>query len=209
MFDENMNWIEYDLPDRDHYITQKAKDDYDLTRSFKDWKNGGDEPIFPTKSEAKKFIDFCQKYLREKPKIKLKYLLTKDYKEKKVPMVSKEDIEKVLLGEVVTIREIDDIDTNRRVTYKDVEWTCTNINYEPEENRLWNYIHLRFENKDKDDFFLGFNSAYKISYIINFNELGEKGKEEIELTFGNDDENLINKRSEFKPIIKELQKLFK
>jgi len=213
MFDEDDNSIELDS--RDATITQKARNQYDFESAYRWWKiHGGDEPIFPTKEEGKKFIDFCQKYLNEKPKIKLKYLLTKDYKEKKIPIVSKEDIEKVLLGKVVTINTLDDFDIKtHHSTYKDVNWTCSSVYYTPEEDKKWNYISLTFENKEKEDTY-GFNFTYKLIYTNTFNDMGEKTKEEVELFYGNSyskekDENIIGNYPQFKPIVKELQKIFK
>ena len=213
MFDESDNSIELD-PNDGGLITQKARNQYDFESAYRWWKkHGGDEPIFPTKEEGKKFIDFCQKYLREKPKIKLKYLLTKDYKEKKVPIVSKEDIEKILLGKVVTISELDDFDIKtHHSTYKDVNWICSSVYYTPEEDKKWNYISLTFENKEKNDPY-GFNFTYKLIYTNTFSEMGDRIKEEIELYYGNsinkEDKNLIGNYPQFKPIVKELQKIFK
>lgn len=213
-FDEKYNHIEYELPNGD-YIWQKAWSQYDFEDTFRSWKDGKDGPIFLNIEDGRKFVNFCQKYLSQKPKIKLKYLLTQDYKENKIPVVSKKDIEDKVLNKVVTVREIDDIvmdGETTKTTYKDVHWTCTRVNYTPDENRLWNFVALQFEDKDKEDF-MGFNMSYKIYYMIDFSEMGDITKEETELLYGNtmDDnkENYINRVPEFKTIVKELSKLFK
>jgi len=172
--------IEYrDSNNYENEKSQKAGIQYDFNWAYTKWKKHGEEPIFATKKEAKKFITLLNRFfpIREfDRKIKMKYLLTGDFKPKEMSIPTKEEFEKTFLGKVINLRDFDEEGKRIQSPYE-----ISRVNYSYEEDMNLFIVFITFT-KQGADFW---ETEIEMEYSVSFDEYGNKKKGET-FKFGTD-----------------------